>query len=181
MRVVTTREASQLTGLSTNKLREWTSRRALIPADIRPRSQGSPAKYTWQTILLLRIAVTLRDRFHLELQAHSQVFAGLRHDLRGSSFIALWGKSLAIHADQKWTWIDDTEAGPLASDTIFIRLAPHLDALSQGFALPRPSNSTGQLDLFPAHPLVGAPPSTEIPSQPSSARLLQGPRSRRSA
>src|SRR5216684_3758497 len=98
MRVVTTREASQLTGLSTNKLREWTSRRALIPADVRPKSQGSPAKYSWQTILLLRIAVTLRDRFHIELQAHRQVFASLRRGLNGTSFVALWGKSLAIQA-----------------------------------------------------------------------------------
>jgi DNA-binding transcriptional MerR regulator len=81
MRVITTREASQLTGLSTNKLREWTSRRALIPADVRPKSQGSPAKYSWQTILLLRVAATLRGSFHLELQAHRQVFASLRRDL----------------------------------------------------------------------------------------------------
>jgi MerR HTH family regulatory protein len=168
MRVVTTREASQLTGLSTNKLREWTSRRALIPADIRPKSQGSPAKYSWQTILLLRIAVTLRNRFHLELQAHRQVFANLRRGLQGASFIALWGKSLAIHADHRWAWVDDTEVVPLAGDTIFIRLAPHLEALSQGFALPRPSSSPGQLDLFPAQVLAELPSSAQVSIRSSS-------------
>ena len=36
MRLVTTPVASKLTGLSTEKLREWTSRRALVPADVRP-------------------------------------------------------------------------------------------------------------------------------------------------
>lgn len=177
MRVVTTREASQLTGLSTNKLREWTCRRALIPADIRPKSQGSPAKYTWQTILLLRIAVTLHDCFHLELQAHCQVFASLHRDLRGTSFIALWGKSLAIHADHRWVWVDDDEAGPLAGDAILIRLAPHLEALSQGFALPRPSGSPGQLDLFPVQVLA----SIQAPSWPKSAGLRPADRRRRSA
>ncbi|HEY8263651.1 MAG TPA: MerR family transcriptional regulator, partial [Methyloceanibacter sp.] len=60
---VTTPHACQLTGLSTEKLREWTSRRALIPADVKPRRKGSPAKYTWQTILILRLAVTLREQF----------------------------------------------------------------------------------------------------------------------
>lgn len=140
MRVVTTREASQLTGISTNKLREWTSRRALIPADIRPKSQGSPAKYLWQTILLLRIVVTLHDGFHIELQAHRQLFASLRRGLRGVSFVDLSGKALAIYADERWAWVDEAEASLPTNDAILIRLTPHLDALSQGFGLPRPSS-----------------------------------------
>ena len=37
MTLVATRRASELTGLSTSKLREWTSRRALIPADVTPK------------------------------------------------------------------------------------------------------------------------------------------------
>jgi hypothetical protein len=88
MRVVSTRDATRLTGLSANKLREWTSRRALIRPDIRP-SQGSPAKFSWQAILLLRIAATLRDGFHLELQAYRPLFASLRSGLRKTSFVAL--------------------------------------------------------------------------------------------
>jgi DNA-binding transcriptional MerR regulator len=149
MQVVTTREASRLTGLSKQKLREWTSRRALIPADVPPKNQGSPAKYSWQTILLLRVAVTLRDRFHLELQAHRQVLENLRLELRGASFIGLWGKVLVIRADQRWA-LADPHAPELASeDAILIRLAPHLEALSQGFSLPSPSHSPGQFDLFP--------------------------------
>lgn len=181
MRIVTTREASELTGLSTNKLREWTSRRALIPADVPPKSQGSPAKYAWQTILLLRIAVTLRDHFHLELQAHRHVFASLRHGLHGASFIALWGKTLAIHADHSWTWIDDREVGPLASDAILIRLTPHLDILSQGFALPRPTMSPGQLDLFPAQAVIETPLSAQASAPPALPVSRPADRRRRSA
>ena len=154
MQFVTTREASQLTGLSTEKLREWTSRRALIPADVKPKRQGSPAKYTWQTILLLRIAVTLRDHFHLELQAHRELFANLRRELKGTSFIALWGKSLAIHGDKGWSLVDEVTTSVPQGDAILIRLASHLDDLSVGFGLPHPSMIPGQIDLFPARPVA---------------------------
>lgn len=169
MRVVSTRDASRLTGLSTNKLREWTSRRALIPADIRPKSQGSPAKYSWQTILLLRIAVTFRDHFHLELQAHRPVFASVRSSLRKTSFLALWGKSLVLHADRRWAWLDDAETRPVA-DALIIRLEPHLDILSQGFALPRPSAASDKLDYFPAQAVALLPGQRSASLQPSARR-----------
>ena len=155
MQVVTTRQASELTGLSTAKLREWTSRRALIPADIRPKSQGSPAKYTWQTILVLRIAVVLRDRFHLELQAHRHVFGSLRKALRGTSFVTLWGKSFAIHGSERWDFRSSVDPTPLEGDMLLIHLDPHLQLLSVGFALPTPSSMPGQLDLFPARAVSG--------------------------
>ena len=181
MRLVTTREASRLTGLSTIKLREWTSRRALIPADVPPKSQGSPARYSWQTILLLRIAVTLRDRFHLERQAHRQVLTSLHQSLRGTSFVSLWGKSLAIGPDQCWSWIDDAEVGRLAGDAILVRLSPHLDALSQDFALPRPSSILGQLDLFPAQPVATQPSPASASAHPAPRQAHGTQRRRRSA
>ena len=149
MQVVTTREASKLTGLSTAKLREWTSRRALIPADVRPKSQGSPAKYTWQTILLLRIAVILREGFHLELHAHRHIFASLGRELRGASFVTLWGKWLAIHDSHRWSLVGPMESAAPEGDALLIKLDPHLQALSVSFTLPKLSSIPGQLDLFP--------------------------------
>lgn len=160
MRFVTTPDATVLTGLSTATLREWTSRRALIPADVPPKGKGSPAGFTWQTILLLRIAVTLRDRFHLELQPHRALFASLKTGLRRTSFIALWGKALALQGDDDWGFVEEAEAPPLNEDALIIRLQPHLEALSVGFALPRPTSSFGQLELFPARSIeqsVNAP------------------------
>ena len=150
MQVITTRQASELTGLSTAKLREWTSRRALIPADVRPKSQGSPVKYTWQTILVLRIAVVLRYRFHLELQAHRHVFGSLRKTLRGTSFVTLWGKSFAIRGSERRGFRNSIDPTPLEEDMLLTNLDPHLQILSVGFALPKPSNMPGQPDLFPA-------------------------------
>lgn len=138
--------ASQLTGLSTDKLREWTSRRALIPADQRPKQKGSPAKFSWQTILLLRVAGLLRDQFSLELQAHKAAFAELRKLLRSQSFIALWGKRLALGPGGTWAFLGDADAAP-ETDALLIALNPHLAILRDGFALPGASEER-QLDLF---------------------------------
>jgi len=149
MRLATTQEASDLTGLSTDQLREWTRRRAIIPADIRPKGHGSPARYAWQTILLLRIAVTLRDRFRVELQTHSELFASMRRSLHGTSFLILWGKSLAIYGRRRWRLLE-TDERVKAEDAIVLNLDPHLEVLSVGFALPHPATFPGQLQLFPA-------------------------------
>ena len=70
MRFVTTQDATVLTELSTVTFREWTSRRALSPSDFLQKVNGLAAGVTWQTILPLRIVVTLRDRFHLKPQPH---------------------------------------------------------------------------------------------------------------
>ena len=69
VRCVTTPVASQLTGLSTEKLLEWTRQSELAPVDVRPKHKVSPDKFSWQTILIPRIAVLLCDRFNLDLQA----------------------------------------------------------------------------------------------------------------
>lgn len=145
--------ASQLTGLSTDKLREWTSRRALIPADQRPKRKGSPAKFSWQTILVLRVAVLLRDQFSLELQAHKAAFADLRKLLRSQSFIALWGKRLALGPSRTWAFLDGADAAP-ATDALLIALDPHLAILRDGFALPGASEER-QLDLFSLPSVLG--------------------------
>ena len=91
MLLVTTSVASQLTGLSTEMLREWTIRRALIPADLPSKVKGSPAKFSWRTIWTLRIAVSLRQRFNLELQAHKASCWRLRGELETKSFDTLPG------------------------------------------------------------------------------------------
>lgn len=147
LRFVTTPYATELTGLSTDKLREWTSRRALVPADVRPKGKGSPAKFSWQTILVLRLAVLLRDGFGLELAAHKTAFAKLRADLRAKSFIGLWGNRLTLCTGGAWAFLDKDE--PLSGgDLIVLELDPHLRILRDRFALPDAAPTTGQLDLF---------------------------------
>lgn len=149
MRLVTTRIAANLTGLTTEQLREWSSRRALIPADIQNRGRGSPAQYSWQTILQLRIATLLKDRFHLELHAHRGLFQQMHEALAGISYLKLWDASLAIYDTQRWGLVGAEGAGPVDADAIIIQLNPHLEILAEEFAMPGPPPS-GQLELFPA-------------------------------
>ncbi|WP_041409797.1 hypothetical protein [Sinorhizobium fredii] len=153
MRLVPTRQALQLTGLSPAKLREWTSRRALIPIDVPPRSQGSSGQYSWQTILVLRLAVTLKEKFSLELQAHRGIFDSLHRYLKNRSFIALWDKTLALRGPTDWQLVDESTDEPLRVDAIMLRLNPHLEVLAEGFALPGKFGGSAQLDLFPASPI----------------------------
>lgn len=161
MQLVSTRQATRLTGLSTEQLREWTSRRALILPDVKPKGHGSPARYSWQTILLLRLAVVLRDRFKLELHAHRDLFAELGASLAGTSFLSLWGKSLALYGGVKWDLIDPRDNGAVTDDCIVLRLDPHLQQLSDSFSLPKPA-MTGQLQLFPALGVIVDPAVNHI-------------------
>ena len=158
MQLVTTRDATRLTGLSTEQLREWTSRRALILPDVKPKGHGSPARYSWQTILLLRLAVVLRDRFRLELHAHRDLFVGLGAGLARTSFLSLWGKSLALYGEARWGLIDPRDEEAASDDCIVLRLDPHLQQLSDGFSLPKPATSS-QFPLFPA---LGVAPDTAV-------------------
>lgn len=175
MRLVTTRVAARLTGLSTAQLREWSSRRALIPADIQNRGRGSQAQYGWRAILLLRIALRLKDRFHIELHAHRGLFEALRETLGGISFLKLWGTSLAIYGRETWELIDSDAAGQMKADAIIVHLDPHLAVLAVEFAMPGPP-PTGQLELFPARLI-----STEVASKgnETAAEVHQQPSRRR--
>ena len=149
MHLVPTRRAIALTGLSSVTLREWTSRRALIPADVPAKKRGSSAEFGWQTILMLRLAVSMRDRLHLELQANKELFASIRLELRKQSFVALWGKSLIVFDAKRWCLLDDLDQLSREEEAVLIvRFDPHLRVLAQGFDISRPA--AGQLDLFPA-------------------------------
>lgn len=149
MQLVTTRDAVRLTGLSTEQLREWTNRRALIPPDVKPKGHGSPAHYSWQTILLLRLAVILRDRFKVELQAHRELFAALGAGFARTSFLTLWGKSVILRGGAEWKMVDLGDEVEIVDDCIVLQLDPHLKELSDSFALPQPA-ALGQFQLFPA-------------------------------
>jgi DNA-binding transcriptional MerR regulator len=142
-------QVQKLTGLSADQLREWSLRRGLILPDVAGNGPGRPALYSWQTVLLLRVAVVLRTRFHIELQAHRNLLLALQELLAGIPFPVLRGSILVLR---------DMETGELLPegalvtalhehDTLLIRLDPHLDVLQQKFA---PQDQSSQLPLFRA-------------------------------
>ncbi|MGX9117223.1 hypothetical protein ACWTU6_11130 [Mesorhizobium sp. BHbsci] len=163
-----------LTGLSASTVREWASRRALIPAHVPPKSQGSAAQYSWQIILLLRIAITLRNRFSLQLQAHRPFFASLRRGPHDRSYSAIWDRIIALYGGDEWVLVDDTGTDPLHQDALIVLLNLDLAVISKRFALPKPTGAAGQLDLFPTT-AVGQ--GSRRPARPT--RQVKADRSRR--
>ena len=149
MHFISTRDARRLTGLSTEQLRDWTSRRALIPADVKPKGHGSPARFSWQTILLLRVAIILRDHFKLELQAHRLLFASFRAHLSRVGVSSLCGKVLTLGGGARWKLLDPAELVNVSGDYLVVDLASHLEVLTEAFSMPRP-NAPEQFRSFPA-------------------------------
>jgi len=154
VRLVKSRDVPALTGLTSDQLREWTVRRGLVQPDEPAQKRGSEAKFSWQSLLVLRLAVVLRTRFHVELQAHRELLASARKLLEGAAFPGLWGGTLAIYGLTRCELLSARKPLPLAEeDAILLRLNRHLEALSQGFGLPEP---VSQLPLFPAVGLKGS-------------------------
>lgn len=111
---------------------------------MRPTAKGSAALFTWQTILVIRLAVRLRDAFRIELQSHSGSLRTLRETLRARSFVSLWGLAVELDADGQWRLrpMDDARL----EDGVLIRLDPHLEALRDGFG--GDGLTPGQMELF---------------------------------
>lgn len=147
VRLIGSRDVLKLTGLSADQLREWTVRRGLIHPDIPASRQGQQAQFGWQTVLLLRLAVVMRSRFHVELQVHRDLLLRAREMLNGRSFPGLWNHRLAIFGLESCALLSASDPLPGDQDAILLRLNDHLEALSQGFGV---SESIAQLPLFPA-------------------------------
>ncbi|MFN4275037.1 MAG: hypothetical protein ACK4FJ_01965 [Ferrovibrio sp.] len=146
MQTIKTHEVHKLTGLSVHQLREWTVRRKLIQPDVPALKRGQEAEFTWQTILLLRLALVLRDHFHVQLQVHRQLLITARKLLAGTSFPILWGSTLAIYDLHECELLSHRDSTNPNRDAILLRLDPHLEVLSQGLGLA----SLPQMSLFPA-------------------------------
>jgi DNA-binding transcriptional MerR regulator len=146
MRLVKANEVQRLTGLSADQLREWTVRRGLIEPDAKPHGPGSRALFSWQTVLLLRIAMSLKERFHVELQSQRVLFAALSRRLHQASFPSLGGSALVIAGDGSFDLLELEKLALVEGDVLILQLDPHLELLAAEFALVEPMS---QLPLFP--------------------------------
>lgn len=147
MRLVKASEVQRLTGLTADQLREWTARRGLIQPDAKPHGPGSRALYSWQTVLLLRIALVLKEAFHVELHSQRSLFLALSQRLEKTSFPALRGAAIAINSEGSFDIVDPRRLEAPSNDLLMLQLDPHLEILSREFGLVEPIR---QLPLFPA-------------------------------
>ena len=128
-------QVQKLTSLTANQLREWSHRRNLIPPDVEVGGQGRPALYTWQTVLLLRLAVVLRESFRIELQGNKELLHALRDLFAGAPFPTLRGCVLALRAMERGEILPEgmVRVDHGDQDTLFLHLDPHLDVLEAEF------------------------------------------------
>jgi len=109
---------------------------------------------------VLRLAVVLRTRFHVELEVHRHLLASARKLFAGASFLSLWDGALAIYGRTRCELLTAHAPLPADEDAILLRLNRHLEALSRGFGLPEP---VSQLPLIMAVGLHD--PSEDTPSE----------------
>ncbi len=148
VRLVGSKDALIVTELSADRLREWTGRRGLVAPDVAARGKGTQARFSWRTLLVLRIAATLRDRLHVELEAYKSAMAALQQQLIGQPFHALSGMVLIIDAASAPSLRRAADMRLDLSEASFVvALQPHLDAISAALAVAEPM---AQLPLFPA-------------------------------
>src|SRR5439155_2813078 len=145
--LITAGQVQRITGLTADQLREWTTRRGLIEPDMKPCGPGSRARFSWQTVLLLRLAVVMNRAFHIELEAQRPLFGGLARRLHGSSFPSLRGSILFLKSGAQFELRLGRDIWNLEEDALVVRLDPHLDVISASFAVTEPIS---QLPLFPA-------------------------------
>jgi len=148
VRLVGSREAQAIAGLSADQLREWTGRRGLISPDVPARGKGTQARFSWQTLLLLRLAGAMKAQIHIELEAYRDRFANLQDKLTTLPFHSLWGVSLVVTGTKSPMLLSSGDID-FASDQplLVMGLRPHLDAVMHGFGIAEP---VAQLPLFPA-------------------------------
>lgn len=146
--LVGSKEAQAVTGLSADQIREWTGRRGIVIPDIPAKGKGTQARFSWQTLLVLLVARTLRDEFHVELAAFQAALEDLQGQLRGQAFHALQ-EAAAVFPSARSAHIERASAIDLSlrSNAITIRLANHLAALTKGIGTVAQAE---QLPLFRA-------------------------------
>ena len=132
----------RLTALTPHQVREWTSRRGLVIPDQLPNGPGSRARFSWQSVLLLRVLNEMHTCFGIGLEDSRESISSLGTLLQGMSFIALWDRNILIRKS-KTVAIADSIA--LDEACLVIPLNPHLELLSSLFGDPQ---SIKQLSLF---------------------------------
>lgn len=143
MQLVQASDAARLSGVTVHQLREWCTRRDILPPDVPGAGRGRHALYSWQTVLAVRLLKELNERFGIEVGAWRGAIQEFRTTINGRSFPTLW-RAFAQFSSCHRALL--TASPSVDGEAILtIPLAPHLQAIAQEFSLP----SEPQLPLFP--------------------------------
>ena len=134
MQLIQSADACRLTGLTSHQLREWCTRRAILPPDVPGGGRGRHALFSWQTVLALRLLKELHERFGVEVGAWKGALEDCRRHLNGRAFPGLWTTTAVFTNRHQARLIDEGEVGTEA--LLVLPLEPHLQAIAVGFAFP---------------------------------------------
>lgn len=136
MRLVGSSEAQGLTGLSADQLREWTGRRGLIHPDQPAKGKGTQMRFSWHTLLVLRLASELKTRLNVELHAHRDTFNELQTEFRRTSYLSLWESAVVLSAPGRLVVTRMANLNLRPEETVVVLpLVPHLRVLTSEFGL----------------------------------------------
>ena len=143
MKLVGTAKIKVLTGLSEHQVREWTVRRKFVVPDQPPSGPGSRSKFSWRSVLQLRLLCVMHNAFGVELEAARDAILAIRRILDDTGFVSLWDCSIIAETDGL-VWLCN---GSEPNRTVMIlRLNPHLEVLANEFG---ELLAVQQLPLFP--------------------------------
>lgn len=144
MTLVQASEASRLSGLTPNQLREWCGRRAVVTADVPPAGRGHLSLFSWQTILTLRVLNEVHQRYSVEVSGWRVAIAQLQMLLKGCSFPSLWG-AVAVFPNAQEALLKLDGENHVKDGCLTVSLNRHLEILATPGQLPVET----QLPLFP--------------------------------
>lgn len=93
-------------------------------------------RFSWHTLLVLRLASELKTRLHVELHAHRDTFSELQTEFRRTSYISLWESAVVLSAPGRLvvTGMANLNLGPEEA-VVVLPLLPHLRVLTSEFGL----------------------------------------------
>jgi hypothetical protein len=137
-------DATKLTGLSSNQLREWCGRREILEPDIAPSGPGRHALYGWQTLLVLRVLLVLQEEFGVEVVAWAKAARRFRKLVDKRSFPSLTTAWVFFADCNQAVLLESIKRGSRVDAGLLLPLKPHLDVLATAFA----SQGDSQMQLL---------------------------------
>lgn len=142
VRLVGTRDAQVVSGLSADQIREWTGRRGLVSPEIPAKGKGTQARYSWQSLLLLRVCAALKTQIHVELSAYRNDIKTLQDQINNRSFHSLWNETV-IFGPSKPFVMELRQVPEFTFDKpyVLVLLRPHLQIIKGGLGIEKPTPS----------------------------------------
>src|SRR5687767_7809507 len=109
--------AARIAGITDHQLKEWCTRRALLPPDVPARGKGNHALFGWRSLLALRLLAVIHHEFGGTVTHWGPLLDKFRGQIEGTSFPSLFGK-FALYDGERIKVVDRVVATAFSSLTL---------------------------------------------------------------